>query len=243
MKVLVTGHRGFIGRYVFSDWRDQVGYLAHGLDRPDDISDFRGGDYDLVIHLAAWADIRESLEKPEEYYNNNVVKAKPIFDWCGETNTRLLYASSSAVDDKYWENPYAMSKWINEQMAPPNSVGMRFTTVYGPGVRPNMMYGLLRDKKATYVTNHKRDWIHVKDVCRAIRYLASSDITGVVPVGYGESVPVRKLAEKFGQGDLPVKEITPGEAIDNVADISILTSVGWFPTINILDTVSTDDNA
>jgi len=40
-----------------------------------------------------------------------------------------------------------------------------------------------------------------------------------------------------------VKEITPGEAIDNVADISILTSVGWFPTINILDTVSTDDNA
>ena len=144
---------------------------------------------------------------------------------------------------KYWENPYAMSKWVNEQMAPPNSVGMRFTTVYGPDVRPNMMYGLLRDKKATYVTNHKRDWIHVKDVCRAIRYLASSDITGVVPVGYGESVPVRKLAEKFGQGDLPVKESTPGEAIDNVADISILTSIGWFPTINILDTVSTDDNA
>ena len=93
----------------------------------------------------------------------------------------FLYASSSAVDDKYWENPYAMSKWVNEQMAPPNSVGMRFTTVYGPDVRPNMMYGLLRDKKATYVTNHKRDWIHVKDVCRAIRYLASNDITGVIP--------------------------------------------------------------
>ena len=42
-----------------------------------------------------------------------------------------------------------MSKWINEQMAPPNSVGMRFTTVYDffPDVRANMMYGLLRDKK------------------------------------------------------------------------------------------------
>ena len=137
MKVLVTGHRGFIGRYVFADWRSTEGYKVHGIDHPDDISDFnisgniKAGDYDLVVHLAAWADIRESMEKPAEYYVNNVVKAKRLFDWCGETGTRLLYASSSAVDGNYWENPYAMSKWVNEQMAPPNSVGMRFTTVYG----------------------------------------------------------------------------------------------------------------
>ena len=241
MKVLVTGHRGFIGRYVFADWRSTEGYDVHGIDHPDDVGDFKGGNYDLVIHLAAWADIRESLQKPDEYYNNNVVKSKPLFDWCRDTNTRLLYASSSAVDADYWNNPYAMSKWINEQMAPPNSAGMRFTTVYGPDSRDNMMYGMLKDKTAPYVTNHRRDWIHVKDVCRAIRYLASSTICGPVPVGYGESIPVRKLAEAFGQSDLPIKEYTPGEAEDNVADISIMLSTGWFPTINILDTVEADD--
>jgi UDP-glucose 4-epimerase len=238
MKVLVTGHRGFIGRYVFADWRDQLGYKVHGIDHPDDVGDFKGGDYDLVVHLAAWADIRESLQKPEEYYINNVVKTKPLFDWCRETNTRLLYASSSAVADDYWNNPYAMSKWINEQMAPPNSVGMRFTTVYGPDSRDNMMYGMLKDKTAPYVTNHKRDWIHVKDVCRAIRYLAPSTVCGPVPIGYGESIPVKRLAEAFGQPNLPVKDYTPGEAEDNVADISIMMSTGWFPTINILDTVN-----
>ena len=194
MKVLVTGHRGFIGRYVFADWRKTHGYNVHGIEHPEDVGDFKGGDYDLVIHLAAWADIRESLQKPDEYYNNNVVKAKPLFDWCRDTNIRLLYASSSAVDADYWNNPYAMSKWINEQMAPPNSAGMRFTTVYGPDSRDNMMYGMLKDKTAPYVTNHRRDWIHVKDVCRAIRYLASSTICGPVPVGYGESIPVRKLS-------------------------------------------------
>ena len=241
MKVLVTGHRGFIGRYVFADWRNTEGYDVLGIDYPDDVGDFNGGDYDLVIHLAAWADIRESLQKPDEYYNNNVVKAKSLFDWCRDTNTRLLYASSSAVDADYWNNPYAMSKWINEQMAPPNSAGMRFTTVYGPDSRDNMMYGMLKDKTAPYVTNHRRDWIHVKDVCRAIRYLASSTICGPVPVGYGESIPVRKLAQAFGQGDLPVKDYTPGEAEDNVADISIMLSTGWFPTINILDTGEADD--
>ena len=237
-KVLVTGHRGFIGRYVFADWRRTHGYLVKGIDHPDDIIDFEPDEYQLVIHLAAWADIRESLEKPEAYYENNVAKAKPIFDWCAQTNTRLLYASSSAVKDNYWENPYALSKWINEQMAPPNSVGMRFTTVYGPESRDNMMYGMLKDRTAPYVTNHRRDWIHVKDVCRAIRYLAAKkDVTGPVPIGYGESIPVKRLAEAFGQGDLPVKVDTPGEAEDNLADISIMLSTGWVPSINILDTV------
>ena len=238
MKVLVTGHRGFIGRYVFADWRDTLGYAVHGIDHPDDIVDFKGGDYDLVVHLAAWADIRESLQKPEEYYINNVVKTKPLFDWCRETGARLLYASSSAVADDYWNNPYAMSKWINEQMAPPNSVGMRFTTVYGPESRDNMMYGMLKEGTAPYVTNHKRDWIHVKDVCRAIRYLAPSTVCGPVPIGYGDSIPVKRLAEAFGQPNLPVKDYTPGEAEDNVADISIMMSTGWMPTINILDTVN-----
>ena len=248
MKVLVTGHRGFIGRYVFADWRDQLGYKVHGIDHPDDVGDFnisgniKKGDYDLVVHLAAWADIRESMEKPGEYYENNVRKAKRLFDWCGETGTRLLYASSSAVDGNYWENPYAMSKWVNEQMAPPNSVGMRFTTVYGPESRDNMMYGMLKEGTAPYVTNHKRDWIHVKDVCSAIRYLAPSTVCGPVSIGYGESIPVRKLAEAFGQGHLPVKDYTPGEVEDNVADISIMMSTGWTPMINILDTVQNNES-
>ena len=148
------------------------------------------------------------MEKPAEYYENNVRKAKRLFDWCGETGTRLLYASSSAVDGNYWENPYAMSKWVNEQMAPPNSVGMRFTTVYGPDSRNNMLYGMLKEGTAKYITNHKRDWIHVKDVCRAIRYLAPRCFNGPVSYWIWGVIPVRKLAEAFGQGDLPVKEYT-----------------------------------
>ena len=64
--------------------------------------------------------------------------------------------------------------------------------------------------------------------------------SGPVSIGYGQSVPVRKLAEKFGQGDLPVKEFTPGEAEDNVADISIMASIGWMPTISVLDSVDVD---
>ena len=45
MKVLVTGHRGFIGRYVFADWRRGYGFDVHGIDHPDDVGNFKGGDY------------------------------------------------------------------------------------------------------------------------------------------------------------------------------------------------------
>ena len=234
VKVLITGHKGFIGSNVYRDWKETHGEWVTGIDRPDDVENFEGGDYDLVIHLAAYADIRDSIEDPDNYYQNNVVKTKKLFDWCRETNTRLLYASSSAVEGAYWENPYAMTKWINEQMAPPNSVGMRFTTVFGPDSRPNMMYRMLQDKTAKYVTNHKRDWIHVSDVCRAIRYIAESNFTGPISVGSGDLTPVRELAKVMGMGDLPVKEDTPGERDENLADITELRKLGWFPTINIL---------
>ena len=234
MKVLITGHKGFIGSNVYRDWERTNKGNVTGIDRPDDIEDFDGGEYDLVIHLAAYADIRDSIEDPNKYYENNVVKTKKLFDWCRETDTRLLYASSSAVDGAYWENPYAMTKWINEQMAPPNSVGMRFTTVYGPGSRPNMMHRMLQDKTAKYVTNHKRDWIHVIDVCRAIRTIADSDYTGIISVGSGQLTSVRELAEKMGMGHLPVKEDTPGERQENLADTTELRKLGWFPMYDIM---------
>ena len=235
MKVLVTGHKVFIGRHVYADWQEQLGdKCVDGIDIPDDIANFNRGPYDLVIHLAAFANIRESLDNPHKFYDNNVEKARKLFNWCRDTNTLLIYASSSAVDGEYWENPYAMTKWINEIMAPPRSIGLRLTTVYGEDSRPDMMYRMLEDKTATYVTNHTRDWIHVHDVCRAIRYLAVSTVRGPVSVGTGTSVSVRELANKMGMGHLPVKELTPGERQDNTADTRILCDIGWFPTRSVL---------
>ena len=63
---------------------------------------------------------------------------------------------------------------------PPDSVGMRFFNVYAPKVsRSDMLYRMLETKTATYLTRHKRDWIHVDDVVYAIATLMPQHILGL----------------------------------------------------------------
>ena len=241
MKILVTGHEGFIGSHV-SEHLKSLGYEVEGLSFPDDIENFKGnfkgGNYGLIIHLAAFANIRGSLDNPDVFWENNVEKSKPLFEWCRQTNTRILYASSSAVHE-WWINPYAITKKVNEIQAPPNSVGMRFFNVWAEkDSRSDMLYRMLQDKTATYLTRHRRDWIHVHDIARAICFLMPDKFRGVLDVGTGENVSVLELAEKMGMGHLPSKEDTPGERDETRADTSQLTKLGWYPTIKILDLAS-----
>ena len=169
MRILVTGHKGFIGSYVYNHLKYDAGYgeLVEGLDFPDDIGDFQGPEgmfakhYDVIIHLAAFAALRDSIENPEKFWENNVEKSKPIFEYCRKNNVRLLYASSAGAHG-WWMNPYAITKKVNEVQAPPNSVGMRFFNVWAEeDSRPDMLYRMLQENTAKYITRHRRDYIHV----------------------------------------------------------------------------------
>ena len=239
MKVLVTGHKGFIGSHVF-DFLSDI-FDVDGLDRPDDIENFVDvgcADYDLIIHLAAYAALRDSVDNPDKFWENNVEKSKPIFDYCRKYNTRLLYASSAGAYS-WWQNPYAITKKVNEIQAPPNSVGMRFFNVWAEeGSRDDMLYEMLKQGTAKYITRHKRDWVHVMDVVRAIATLIPSSFTGTIDVGTGQMTSVIDLANAMGMGHLPIKEDTPNEPDELCANvIEPLMELGWFPTVNILDTV------
>ena len=242
MKVLVTGHNGFIGSHVYSHLIE-LGFDVTGIDFPIDIgnfaeySDLYNPKFDVVIHLAAFAALRDSIQNPDKFWENNVVKSQPVFDYCRENNVRLLYASSAGVYG-WWMNPYAITKKVNEIQAPPDSVGMRFFNVWAENdSRSDMLYRMLQENTATYLTRHRRDWIHVNDVVSAICCLIPSNHTGPIDIGTGRTTSVLELGRAMGRGNLPINEDTPGEPDSLCADTRELYKLGWCPTINIMDVV------
>tara|TARA_Y100001970_G_scaffold276793_1_gene380053 strand:- start:69 stop:803 length:735 start_codon:yes stop_codon:yes gene_type:complete len=244
MKILITGHKGFIGSYLWNHIKNSgVDVELDGIDFPDDIGDFNPDKiYDVVIHLAAFANLRGSFLNPDVFWENNVVKSQPIFDYCKENNIRLLYASSAGAHG-WWQNPYAITKKVNEIQAPPDSVGMRFFNVWAEkNSRSDMLYRMLQEDTARYITKHKRDYIHVHDIATAILTLIPASFTGHLDIGYGESIPVMDIAKAMGK-DLPIKEDTPGEPDSLCADIRELTEMGWYPTINIVDHLKSYGNS
>ena len=122
---------------------------------------FTQHDFDCVIHLAAQAGVRYSLENPGAYIQSNVVGFQHLIDACrAKPPGHFVFASSSSVygnSNRKWfsesdptDTPvslYAATKKSNEMMAHTYahlhglpSTGLRFFTVYGPAGRPDMAY-------------------------------------------------------------------------------------------------------
>lgn len=152
--------------------------------------------FDRVIHLAAQAGVRYSLENPHAYADSNLIGYLNILEGCRHnTVEHLLYASSSSVyglnrkmpfsTDDSVDHPvslYAATKKANELMAHTYShlygiptTGLRFFTVYGPWGRPDMALfkftKAMLEGKSIDVYNYgkmKRDFTYVDDIVEAI---------------------------------------------------------------------------
>lgn len=152
--------------------------------------------FDRVIHLAAQAGVRYSLENPHAYAQANLVGHLNVLEGCRHNKVQhLLYASSSSVyglnrkmpfsTDDSVDHPvslYAATKKANELMSHTYShlyglptTGLRFFTVYGPWGRPDMALfkftKAILDGKSIDVYNYgkmKRDFTYIDDIVEAI---------------------------------------------------------------------------
>jgi UDP-glucuronate 4-epimerase len=161
-------------------------------------------DFDRVIHLAAQAGVRYSLERPDAYIASNVLGFLQVLEECRYRRLpHLVYASSSSVYGANTQMPfsvqhgadhplsmYGVTKRTNELMAHSYSylfglptTGLRLFTVYGPWGRPDMV--LFKFTKAilegrvidVFNNGHmKRDFTYVDDVVESI-----IRITNVIP--------------------------------------------------------------
>ena len=152
--------------------------------------------FDRVIHLAAQAGVRYSLENPHVYADANLIGHLNVLEGCRHNKVQhLLYASSSSVyglnrkmpfsTDDSVDHPvslYAATKKANELMSHTYShlyglptTGLRFFTVYGPWGRPDMALfkftKAMLEGKSIDVYNYgkmKRDFTYVDDIVEAI---------------------------------------------------------------------------
>ena len=238
MDILLTGCDGFIGKLLYTHLLTKHKVIGLDVKSGNDllVCDLNYN-VDLVIHLAARSGIKDSLNNPTDYWKNNVIASKRLFDHF--KNTKILYASSSTAYEPF-RNPYAMSKYAMEQIAPNNSLGMRFTTAYGPGARESMLIPRILRNDLEYInTNHSRDFIHVNDIVSAINVLIDSHINtpyrynGVIDVGTGITNTLTSIIDHF---KLNVKRLEGDEheRLDNKADINILNDLDWKPKYELI---------
>lgn len=233
----MTGSDGYIGSHL-KPYLENKGYTVTPYqgdicDFDIDVDDFP----DMIIHLAALTGVRKSFDNAEEYGRVNIEGTRAVFSVAKEHFIPTLFASSSNALEV--TNPYAETKFINEQDRIPNSVGFRPHTVY-PG-RPDMLYQRLLKGEVDYINEgHYRDFTHIDDLCSALFTLVENyDIMAgkVVDIGSGKAVPVKEVASAMGYTGAYSNDPTPHERAYTHANIEPLTELGWKPEKYILNEI------
>jgi len=157
---------------------------------------FRAERFQRVVHLAAQAGVRYSLENPHAYVHSNIVGFLEVIEGCRHTQVEhLVYASTSSVYGANTQMPFAESQGVdhpltlyaatkrsNELMAHSYSslyalptTGLRFFTVYGPWGRPDMALFLFTKNILAGLPidvynggDHRRDFTYVDDIVKGV---------------------------------------------------------------------------
>ena len=174
------------------------------VDRAEVQKVFETENFDRVIHLAAQAGVRYSIENPSSYIDSNLVGFGNILEGCRHAKVEhLVYASSSSVyganknfpfsENDRVDNPvslYAATKKANELMAHSYAslygfqcTGLRFFTVYGPRGRPDMApfrfaSRMLKGEPIPVYNNGDmiRDFTYIDDITDGVMLVAQADV-------------------------------------------------------------------
>ena len=247
-RLLVTGGAGFIGSHICdlfcgrgwavdviddlsSGKREHVPPAArlHTLDvrAPEAARLIRESSYDVIVHLAARAGVRPSIEQPTLYQDVNVHGTHVMLEFGRKRRIQqFVFASSSSVygvnPNVPWSeedhvllpiSPYASTKVSGELLGHVYSrlfgirfVGLRFFTVYGPRQRPDLAIHkfarlMCEDKQIPLFGNGgtRRDYTYIADIVAGIRGAVA--YTGsdyeIVNLGNNRTVSLRELIDRL----------------------------------------------
>ncbi|MFC7008534.1 GDP-mannose 4,6-dehydratase [Halalkalicoccus salilacus] len=231
------------------------------------------GEAEYIYHQAAQAGVRTSVAQPRKVTEINVGGTLNVLEAARASDTeRVVVASSSSVYGKpvyfpYDEDhpttpvsPYGASKLATEQYARVYSevyglptVSLRYFTVYGPRMRPNMAISnfvsrCLHDEPPVIYGDgsQTRDFTYVDDILWANEQLLETDDADgeIMNIGSTDNIDIKTLAEVVRDQLAPELELEYGERNDadaehTHADISKANELlGYEPTTTIREGVS-----
>jgi UDP-glucose 4-epimerase len=239
-KVLITGNSGYIGSHLTKMLGNGYDLHGLDVQYPQiPVPHFHNIDirssfnieepFDTVIHLAALVNVGESQNIPIAYYNTNLAGTLNILSSIKTKN--FIFASTGAAEK--CESAYGISKRAAEDCVKEycvrNSVSyttFRFYNVIGsdgiePTNRDGLMYNLIKacetkeftifgDDYDTEDGTCVRDYVHVNEICDALRTAIEKPSNGLENLGHGVGHTVREMVEMF----------------ERVNDIEITTKVG-----------------
>jgi len=223
---------------------------------------------DAVIHLAAYAGVRTSLEQPQMYMMNNIKGTHHLIEACEMLGIhKVLYASTSSVNTGpipfkedppgQAKHPYAMTKIANESMFNyariQSTTGLRFFTVYGPWGRPDMALYKFTDNiiHGTEIEvyndgNMSRDFTYIDDIVNGVIIALESMEHGkneIYNIGYGERVQLMDFVQEIEknldrEAIIRYSPMHPADNQDTWSDTTKLQALGYKPKVSMQEGVA-----
>ena len=260
MKILVTGHRGYIGSKLFKKLDDGIN-IVHGLDLKDGrdvLHHLPNTSYDYVFHLAAFPKVQQSVEEPSDTFRNNAYATSVLLEWAKNHNVkRVIFSSSSAVkgNGQGPTSPYGLHKFISEKecslyskLFGLDTVCLRYYNVYSEDQKYGGPYStvisawmhMIRQGKPLQIDGdgeQTRDFIHVDDIISANIFCMKYDgkFEGdVLNVASGQSFSlnyIKSIIDKYTSVRWTSSPTRIGDVRYSQADITKIFSLGWEPSI------------
>lgn len=210
--------------FMFSDWPDE---------------------FDAVIHLAALVRVNESVEQPYTYYNTNINGTANVLH--GLKYKNFIFASTGAAQNPI--SPYALSKRVAEDIVheschDSNYTIFRFYNVIGTdGISPTNPDGLFSnlikaEKSGTFnlfgtdYSTHDgtpvRDYVHVNEICYAIREAIERPANRLENLGHGKGHSVMEMVTKYQEVNNCKFDVVPCQRREGDLECSVLDNVSSY---------------
>lgn len=278
MKCLVTGGLGFVGSNLVdklvaenhtvtvidnlssesSSEKYKNHWVKYYIDDIRNIDKYGLPEIEVIFHLAGLARIQPSFDSPLEYIDVNINGTAKVCELAKQLNARLIYSSSSSINNGNYKTPYTFSKWGGEEVLKTwiqcyklDAMITRFYNVYGPREPKTGDYATVVRKFIRQYKNNKpltvvgdgkqrRDFTHVYDIVDGLIHIMNGGKANeLYHLGRGVNYSINKLASMFKDAEIQHVPLRKGEGDVTLANYeSTFKKLGWRAKYDLQDWIN-----